>query len=63
MGHPRGESRLNFLAKLPHHLLTKIGTFLALTREIKSFRPNFEKRALLSYNKSPYVSAYIYINV
>ena len=40
-----GESGLNFLAKLPHRLPTKIGTFLTSTRTINSFRTNFEKRS------------------
>ena len=39
------------------------GTILTSAHEIKSLRPNFEKRAVLSYHKTPYVSAYINFNV
>ena len=62
-GGGKGERRLNFSAKLPHLPPTKIGTCPTLTSEIKSLRPNFEKRALTSHVNSSYVSAYINFNV
>ena len=59
----RGESRLFSSAKLPHRPPTKIGNFLTSTRKIKIFRPNFERKKWLFYNKSPDVFAYINFNV
>ena len=47
--------------KQTQFLSTKIGT--CLTREIKSLRPNFEKRAQQYHVKSSYVSAYMNFNV
>ena len=59
----RVESRLNFSAKLPHRPPTKVGNFLTSTREIKIFRPNFNKKNYYCTKKSPDVSSYININV
>ena len=62
-GTPGGESRLNFLAKLPHHPPRKLSTCPTSSREIKILRTNFEKRASTSHVKSFYVSAYINFDV